>query len=420
MEASTPPETTATELHPIISRFVTYVKQRCSDPAGTDLMCNFYFTNMEQELNSDGDARELAAGLLMSAQAILIQSLSRWHDATGCSPERKKHILRCIRKSHIVVYDHMQLPVETLRKVTWGQTRLRLLARWQLDGVAELALIALDAYEGPGSDGVIIDYFIKSVVIHRRTEWAGRELDAHSARLQLKADVTGGSATDLGAGVHSLSFSYDTVMTGDTTRSKNEPAADMSFSTRRSAETPEDGNAEAHATGSALARSFCDENVREIRSGPYCDRLAVDHATWPYGFYVDENHHLHRLNDAGGSPVRLASLETTPIGFEAAAASNGFGRSSELAHFLASVLLTLETHVPSAATGWLELVGKTIKVRPVGAVPVKVASATHTGLPLVLIPAANEVPADCEGTTVLQVATALDAVFAVCDHAAGC
>jgi hypothetical protein len=419
MEASTPPETTATELHPIISRFVTYVKQRCSDPAGTDLMCNFYFTNMEQELNSDGDARELAAGLLMSAQVILFQSLSLWHKATGCTPERKKHILRCIRQSRRVLRYHTHLPVETLRKVTWGQTRLRLLARWQLDGVAALALIALDAYEGPGSDGVIIDYFIKNVVIHRRTEWAGRELDDHSARLQLKVDVTGGSATAIGAGVHSLAIEYEMVMTGDTTRSETELTANMSFSAHQGVR-PERGNAEAHAVGTALAETFCTEHVREIRSGQYRDRLAVDHPTWPYGFYVDENHQLHRLNDAGGTPVRLSSFEVSPVGFEQPGASTGFGRSSELAHFLASVLLTLEAHVPSAATGGLELVGATIKVIPVEGVTVKVSAASHAGLPLVLTPGANEVPADCEGTTVLQVATALDAVFAVCDHAAGC
>jgi ATP-dependent Lon protease len=118
--------------------------------------------------------------------------------------------------------------------------------------------------------------------------------------------------------------------------------------------------------------------------------------------------------------VRLSSFEVSPVGFEQPGASTGFGRSSELAHFLASVLLTLEAHVPSAATGGLELVGATIKVIPVEGVTVKVSAASHAGLPLVLTPGANEVPADCEGTTVLQVATALDAVFAVCDHAAGC
>ena len=375
-------------------------------------MCDFYFTQMETQLNSDAAARELAAGLLKTALNTTFVHL-QWAQKRAKDATTRDAISLALYRAKTLAFEYAELDAHTSRTVSWNQTRIRLTTRRHLDGVAALLQnhqqVLIEAGYKQSSDVALVDAIIKRVA----EAWADRHVDDTTPRMTIAPKHVGGAVINLGSGVHALSVTtrleLDDGVPDLDEKSEIVPET-YTYGRRQSTADTRVANVESHRVGVLHARDFCEAYVREIAEGPLTERISVDHPTWAHGFYVDNTGRLQVL------PERLDTLPTVDVEFEACALVQGEGRSSDLAYFVASVIITLGTRVEAAVTGQIGAVDGAVAVLAVGGVDHKLAAAVEAGIPTAVIPRRKSRSVEKNaptpsGVAVLEVDTPLEALW---------
>jgi hypothetical protein len=411
--ASQPAPTGA--IHPIWPRFRQYLLQRLKTSVATsDVMCDFYFTQMETQLNSDAAARELAAGLLRTAYDATFDHL-QWAQGRAKDATTRDAISLALISAKTLAFEYAELDARTSRTVSWNQTRIRLTTRRHLDGVAALLQnhqeVVIRAGFKQSSDVVLVDAIIKRVA----AVWADRHVDDTTPRMTIAPKHVGGAVIDLGSGVHALTVTTRLEMNDgvpDLDENGEVVPETYAYSRRQATSDTRGANVESHRVGVLHAREFCEVYVREISEGPLTESISVDHPTWAHGFYVDNTGRLQVL------PERLDTLPTVNVEFEECALVKGRGRSCDLAYFVASVIITLGTRVDVAITGQIGAIDSAMAVLAVGGVNHKLAAAEEAGIPAAVIPRRKSRSAEKNtptpsGVAVLEVDTPLEALWCI-------